>query len=138
MIAWRYGLFEDVLDAYLHLPALAVVEGVVIGLRVVFAVGVLLHGELGLVVGGAAFILEDTASVAGLCGDFLHTPAAVEQVAEVHDVEAELDGVFGLTHLELEFFHETEVELVNPGCTGCICLGILAAVTVEVLVLVDE
>ena len=40
--------------------------------------------------------------------------------------------------LAYTFFHETEVELVNPGCTGCICLGILAAVAVEVLVLVDE
>ena len=68
MIAIKLGLLEDVLHAHLHLPALAVVEAVVVGLRVVFAIGVFLHGVCGLACGVHTLILEHTASVAGLGG----------------------------------------------------------------------
>lgn len=133
-----FGLLEDVLHTYLHLPAVAVVVAEVVGLRVILAVGVLQHRVNGLLVGVHALILEHTQVVGGLLRNFGHTPAAVQQVADVHDVEAQLDGMFGLADIELKFFHQAQVELMHPGSAGGVALSVLAAVAAEVLVLLDE
>ena len=67
---------------------------------------------------------------------FSHTPLRVQHVADIHDIQAQLDAMFSVTNFEFEVFAPTEVELVNLRSTCAISFCVLALMVLQVAILV--
>ena len=65
------------------------------------------------------------------------TPAWIQQVSEVEDIQGELQGVLGLTHSSEYILSEFHVNTVQPRNLGAIALSVLTAVSTQVFVLLD-
>ena len=103
---------EEIFDTDLHLPALAAVLIVLEALGRISSID-LDHREDRFVLVVHTLVFENTA-IAAVVVHAVDTPLGVDEVADIHDIEAELDGVGGGTYTELEFFHDAEVEAVCP------------------------
>ena len=126
-------LVEEVLQTNLHVPAVIVVKVVNV------AVGRLLLVELEYRRAIVNLVESKRRNgVGSIARILLNAPMRAEHIANVHDIEAELELVAGVANLEAEILCQTEVELVEPRSTIGVSLGILALVAAEVIVLLDE
>jgi len=83
-------------------------------------------------------IFEDTSLGTDLRIEILgDAPTAVEEVQQVLDIEAELENIVGILNLYAEVMLVAEVYAMNPRRINTVCLGILALMLAQVLVVVD-
>ena len=115
------------------------------GMLVIPGLGTGIHhrGEHGDPVRIRPFVLQDLGVAAGVLGDvraegLRHAPAGVEQVADILDVQAHLQGVADIARLHDEIVGEAEVEHVAERLVDRIGLRILALVRAQVGVLRGE
>src|SRR5574344_1232159 len=130
------SLIKVIFDSDLQFPALVVIVVVIPCLGGGGAVAVLLQRE----VWHAVYDLVDLEylSVEARRHVLLHAPTGIEEVAHVHDVGAETEGVTGAADAEGEVVRPTEIETVDEGGFHTVGLGILALMTAQVGVLVEE
>ena len=136
-------LVEDIFHTDLHAPAVVVValyvEGVVdelgVAIRVLVGTELILRHAIGI---DTVFSVHHEGLVSRCDSRLGASPLAVEQVAEVEDVEVKLQAVDALASLDLYLLCQSDVEAVKPRVVSAVSLGIFALMLAEVRVLVDE
>ena len=80
-------------------------------------------------------IVSEDAVVAEVVGK---TPVRIQEVGEVVDVEANLNGVGLAANLEVDVLSELEAETALPWSNHAAPLGVFTPVLAEILVVLDE
>jgi len=130
-------LVENILSTDRHVPALA--DSVVATPDLGVAADSLWRREGCIAVGIYTLVLQDTGCTRrGVAGvhHLAYAPSAVEEVHDVLDVGAHLQGVLALADVELEVMLEADVNTMYPRIVDTVTLGILTLVAAQVVILV--